>query len=220
LQEAGQNLEAYQGAVEALSLTAKLTDRAEAATHERQFAIVADNAALSRIPKDLLSPTRDKVPAMVAAGRRVLVDFPRAGGLRLLMAKFLIQTVDDDRKRLDEATELLEQGLDLFLTDQQLSEARQLMDKAGAHSRSFEEIRQVRKLLESASTRARHATAALREERTPARVRQAREEFDLALHEAERAEEVANGAALQAAARQAHELAEGLRKMIQDIEKG
>jgi hypothetical protein len=135
------------------------------------------------------------------------------------MAKYLIQTGDEDRDRLREAAALLEGSLDVFLSEEQLSEAKKLLATAGSRSRSFEEIQQVRSLLEAASGKARKAAALLREGRTPAKVRAARDEIEAALHEAGEAEEIAVRAELKTAAANARELADGLRKMIEDIEK-
>ncbi len=218
--DAGLNRRVYESALVAYSLASKMNDRKEAATLEEQFTICIDNAAFSEMPNELQSPSRDKVPQMVAAGRKVLGNFPRAGGLRLLMAKFLIQTADDDRKRLAEANELLEEGLDLFLTDGQLNEARRLLDKVGSRSRSFDENQQIRSLLASASTRVRQVVPALASERTPAIVRQAREELQSALFEAEQAEAIAGGAGLRTAAEKAREFVDELRKMIQNLDEG
>lgn len=215
-----RNREAYETALLALAMTAKLADRAEAAQFEKQFVICLDNAAFGEIPERLLSPSRADRPALIQEGRRVLAGFSKAGGVRLFLAKFLIQTADEDRTRLDEAKKLLEEGLDLFLTDEQLQEAQRLLDQAGTHSKSMDAVQKIRSLLESASARTRAAAAAMREERTPAKTRHVRQEIEDALHEASQAEEIANGAGLSAAVEQARELATYLRKLLEDVEKG
>jgi hypothetical protein len=215
-----RNREAYDTALLALTRTDRLADREEAAQLESQFVTYVDNAAFGEIPERLLSPTRADLPSLIQEGCRVLTGFSRAGGLRLLLAKFLIQTADEDRTRLDEAKKLLEEGLDLFLSNEQLQQAREFLEQAGARSKSLDAVQQIRSLLQSASARTRSAGAAMREERTPARMRQVREEIEEALHETSQAEEIANGAGLSAAVDQARELATYLRKMLEELEKG
>jgi hypothetical protein len=219
LLDAKRNPQAYETALDAWPLIAKMADRKEAAQLEKQFAICVDNAAMAEIPESLLSPSHEQVSEMVRDGRRVLDHFPRAGGLRLLMAKYLIQTAGDDRAKLSEASQLLEAGLDLLLTVEQLGEARRLLDKAGSRSQSVDAVKQIRELLESAAERARTAVASLREGRTPAKVRAAIEEMEEAIHLVNQAEETANGANLVAAAENARQTAAGLRKILEGIEK-
>lgn len=115
---------------------------------------------------------------------------------------------------------MLEQGLDLLLSDEQVREARQLLEKAGSQSETLETVSKIRKLLESAAASARSAVALTSEERTPARTRQAREQLESAIHEAAQAEEIAEGAKLRSAAERARSLGADLRKLMEEIAKG
>ncbi len=218
--ETKENRQAYHTALEALSTTAKMADRKEAADIQAQLVICIDNAALGEIPPALLSPTRDTVPSLIEQGKQVLAEFPKAAALRFLIARYLIQIADDDRNKLVEAQELLENGFDQLITDEQIREARQLLEKAGSRSKSFDALKEIRSLLESAAGHARAAMTVLQEGRTPAKVRQARDEIEIGLGEASRAEETARAEGLAAAVENAKELASNLRKILEEIEKG
>jgi hypothetical protein len=223
--DGSRSKEAYQTALEALPMTAEMTDRKEAARLEAQFVACVDNAALSEIPDDVLSPARDKVRATITHCQTVLKEFPRAGGLRLLMAKYLIQTAEDEASRLKEAAALLEEGLDLLLTEKQISEARDWIDKAGSRSKSLDSFKKIRVLMDSASARARNAVGLAKErtpsnERIPAKIREARQELEEAIAEAGQAEELAVEASLQDALEKAKALAANLRHLLEEIEKG
>jgi hypothetical protein len=219
LLKAKRNKQVYEMALTAISLAAKMTDREDAALLGKQLAICMDNAALAEIPERLLSPSRADVPETVREGRRVLIDFPRAGALRILMANYLIQTADEDSGRLKEAILLLEEGLDLFVTEQQVLDARRLLEKAGSRSRSPDALARIRTLLESASAHARSAVAMVQVERSPSKVRQARAELEAGISDAVQAEEIATGAELPAAAQSAREIAADLQKILEGLER-
>ncbi len=223
--DGGRNKDAYQAALEALPQLEKMPDRNHSSRLEGQFVTCIDNAAFAEIPDEVLSPSRDQVRGTIERCGRVLRDFPRAGGLRLMMAKFLIQTAEDEPSRLAEAATLLEQGLDLFLTGKQIAEARHSLEKAGSRSNSIEYLKKIRSLMESASTRARAAVKLAAErtdanERIPSRAREAREELETAMAEAEQAREIAEQASLPDAELKARSLVQKLQQLKEEIEKG
>jgi len=220
LLDAKRYRQAYDTALEALPLTAKMADREEAARLNSQFIVAVDNAVLAQIPERLRSPGRENIAEFIAEVRRLLAEYPRAGGLRLTAASLLIRSAAEDASRLAVATEMLEQGLDLLLSDEQVREARQLLEKAGSQSETLETVSKIRKLLESAAASARSAVALTSEERTPAKTRQAREQLESAIYEAAQAEEIAEGAKLRSAAERARSLAADLRRLMEEIAKG
>jgi hypothetical protein len=212
--------QAYLIALEALPLTAKMADQKEAAHLQEQFIKAVDNAVVEQIPEQLRSPTRDNLPAFIAEVRRLLAEYPRAGGLRLMAADVLIRTGRDAPARLAAAKEMLEEGLDLLLSDEQIREARQLLEKAGSQTQTLDAVSRIRELLESAAASARLAVQLTSGERTPAKTREAGEKLESAIHEAAQAEELAVEAGLSAAAETARSLGSDLRKILEGIEKG
>jgi len=198
-----------------------MADRKTALEMHQQLVICIDNAALEQLPPELLRPTsRDAQQKMIAEGHRILGEMPRSGRLRQLVAECLIQMASEDPVRLVEASALLEAGLELVLSDEQLQKFRRLLERAGSHSRSVDAVARIRSLFESASKQAREAVEIVRQDRTPASLRQAREWVDEAIHDTEQAEAVADGAELPAWAGQARQLAADLRQILQGFERG
>jgi hypothetical protein len=221
LLQARRHRQAYDAALEALPLTEKMADRDDAAALQRQLVICIDNAALEQLAPDLLRPrSREALTSLLAEGRRILQEFPRAAGLRQILARYLIQLGEEEVGKLTEAAALLEQGLELVLSDEQLRDLRELLEKAGSRSRAVEAVARIRSLLGSASTRAREAVEIVRAERSPATVRQAGELVEEAIHEAQQAEEAATEVSLAVWAGKARQLAGDLRQIMADFEKG
>jgi tetratricopeptide (TPR) repeat protein len=221
--DTNRNAQAYQAALEAIPIAEKMQDRREAEGLFSQLVICIDNAALAEIPDNVLSPTREKAGESIQYCRNVLDRYPRSAALRFLIATYLIQTAEDDAGGLKEAATLVEQGLDLLFTDKQIAEAHKLLEKAGSRSKSIDAFKEVRRLLESASTRARTAMSAVKEARTPARtpatLRQARAEIEEAIAEAGKAEEIAAAASLDDAVQNAREHVKQLCKLLEDLER-
>ena len=221
LLQAKRYRQSYDAALDALPRTEKMPDRKAAHDLQQQLVICIDNAALAQFRPELLRRrSRDVLPKTIAEGYRILADLPRAGGLRQLIAECLIQLADEDPARLAEAAALLEAGLELVLSDEQLQGFRRLLERAGSRSRSVEAVARIRSLFESASTRAREAVEIVREDRTPASLRQAREWMAEAIHETEQAEAVANDAELPAWAGKARQLSADLGQILQGFEQG
>jgi site-specific recombinase len=150
----------------------------------------------------------------------VLKDFPRAGGVRLMMAGMLIRAGTGNAARLASAVALLQEGLDQLLTAEQVSEAKRLLESAGAKSESAETLERVRQLLAAASARARSAVEAWHDDRTPARLRAAMEELATARAEAEQAAELSAAAGLGAVVAKAKALVDELSQLRAGLEKG
>lgn len=212
--------EAYAAALAGFEVLGGMKGGEAAARFERQFVVCVDNAALAQMPDHLMQPKREQIGEFEAAVRRVLKEFPRAGGLRLMAANLLIQVSGEDPAWLTSAAALLQEGLDQLLTAEQVQEARQLLEKAGAKSEAVEALARVRQLLESAAARAKSAVEAWRAKRTPAEVRHAIDSLEAARAEAEQAEELAAASKLGAAADKARALIADIRKLREEIEKG
>jgi hypothetical protein len=212
--------QAYLTALDALPLTAKMADQKEAEGMRSQFIAAVDNAVLEQIPQQLRSPTRDSFPAFIAEVQRLLAEYPKAGGVRLMAASILIRTGRDDPARLKTAKEMLEQGLDQLLSDEQIREARELLEKAGSETETLDVVSRIRDLLESAAASARLAVQLTAGERTPSKTREAREKLESAVHEASEAEELAVEAKLDSAAESARALSSDLRKILEELKRG
>lgn len=217
---AGRNQEAYEIALEGLALLKLTLDRDDVKQLSSALVGSIDNAAISEVPENLLNPSSvEGAKRLIEAGCRVLADFPKAGGLRILIVKYLIQIGRQERDALDRAAELAEEGLGLALTEEQISQFQDLQREAGASSRSIAAIHEIRGLLESSAERTRRAFKSVQEERTPATLRVAREELELAIDEAMRAREIAVKAELAAPVEQANKLISQISQLLEEIDR-
>jgi hypothetical protein len=189
----------------------------ENAKLEKQFAAAVDNAALNRIPPDLRRPGKDRGADFIAAARRALAEFPMAGGLRLLLARVLSQT--ENPALLAEGSTLLQEGFDLYLTAEQVQEARQLLERIGVKSEAAEALARIRALLEGAATRTRSVVEAWRADRAIGKLRQASAELQRADEEAAQAEEIAAGAELPEAAAKAGALRRDFAQLREELSR-
>jgi hypothetical protein len=211
--------EAYDSALGGLAALAGGPPGEESAALEKQFVTAVDNAALQQLPADLRRPTTERIAEFAAAARNALAEFPKAGGLRLLLARLLTQNTDDPA-RLAEAAAVLREGLDLFLNADQVRDATQLLERTGAKSEAAEALARVRTLLEEAAASARGAVEAWRPDRTATRTRHAVEQLEHARDHAAQAEEIASQAKLEAAAARARSLIQDLDRLREEIGRG
>lgn len=216
LLDAGRLNEAYESGLAGLKVLRGMA-AGENTELEKQFAAAVDNAALQKIPPPLRRPDKSRTTEFVAAASSALAEFPRAGGLRLLLARVLSQT--ENAARLAEGATLLQEGFDLFLTPEQVQEARQLLERIGVKSEAAEALTRIRALLEAAAARTRSAVEAWRAERTIAKMRQAVAELHRADEEAAQAQEIAAAANLPEAAAKAAALRRDFDELREELSR-
>ncbi len=206
--------DAYQGALDALPMTETLQDREKAAELAGELVGCVDNAAMAAFPG---TRTRLDLATAIEQGLKTLAAYPRGARLRQLLASLLMQRAETEPARLVEAITLLEQGLDLVLTDAQLQELQRLLEKAGRRSRAGDAVARIRALVGSASERTRRAMELVRGEPSPAQQREARDEISEAIHEAQQAEAIAAEAELPAWVEKARQTVADLRSVLQGL---
>lgn len=208
--------EAYETALAGFAL---LDQRGESdsAALEGQYAACLDRVGFEQLPAELRHPSPSQVQVFSEAARRVLAEYPKAGGLRLALAQLLIRSSDEDPARLGEASTILQESLNLLLTEEQILEAKQLLERAGAKSEAAEALQSIRRLLESSAEKARRAVEEWRQNRTPQKAREALRQLDSACDDAAQAEQVADAAKLPAAAEKARAALCNLEKLRAEI---
>jgi hypothetical protein len=122
----------------------------------RNFARMIDNAAIKLIPEELLRP-RDLAQAerTLKEGKNALAKFPRACGLRVMLANLLKQI--GNPARIKEAVQLLEKGLSLAFVDEQTTGIEETLNEIRASEPKVRATAEVRELLEQASAEVKAA---------------------------------------------------------------
>ena len=203
-----------EGLLDRLEQCCRLAEgkKEEASILRRNFAAMIDNAAVKLIPEELLPP-KDLAQAekTLVEGKKALLRFPRACGLRLMLASLLKQI--GDPARLDEAVRMLEEGSPLSIVDEQrnkieamLKEIRDAVPKAHASA-------EVRKLLEGASAEVSAAIDELNRHQTP----QAAEQVGKAATQAMEKIDRATVLAVESALTDLEQQAKALRGQIAEV---
>ena len=149
-----------------------------------------DAAAVSRLPQHLLRPQSvTEAERTVSEGRKALVEFPQAAGLRKMLVDLLLQL--GSGAHVKQAAELIEEGIEMSLTEDQREEFRRLQPKAQEKLQNAAVLDRIKALLEPAQRRVQDAIEDLNRH-------QSREAVDAVLAAAAAAIESANEAARMA----------------------
>jgi len=206
--------EVYHAALAAITHMDASDSKLEEPKIREQLIIVLNNAVFELLPKHLIPPSISNIDAVLDAVRLILAKYPKAAQVRLKAAKWLIQAAEKESKWLTPAAELIKEGFDHLLSETEVKEAQELLIQAGSGSEMIERVAQSRKLLDSATQKAKEAMARLEHDRSSDSKTEALQLLESALEEAAEAEQIALAAGLNSAVERAKDAKAMLQELI------
>jgi hypothetical protein len=204
--------EAYAAGIAALPLVDKIEDEEQADILRHNLTFHIDNAALTELRAQVRDPqTREEAERYVAAGQKLLEKFPRAAGFRRNLADILIQL--GSAAQIREAVQILKDGLELALTDEQRQELSDMLGKADKQAQSAAVLNEIKKLLDDATQTVNEVIQEIKESQTVETRQKARDVVRHAVTNAEQARSLAARAGLADAQSQAEKRVEQFRKL-------
>lgn len=205
--------DAYSSALDALAALSAVDDE-ETRVIKHNLISIIDGAAFEVLPEHLRQPESLEVAEQtLRVGQGVLDRFPRAGGLRAFLARLMIQI--GDTARTEVAIELLEQGLELALNDDQTNDFKDLLKKA----RSQSGVAQAMERVNVASKRVSEAIAQINQSATAGAVERGQQAVADAIEAATEGERLAQKAGLEELAKQARDFLEQMQEIQRKLRR-
>jgi hypothetical protein len=205
---AKRNDDAYSVALDALAALSEADDLAGAGDIEQNLLTIIDNVAFEAIPEHLRQPESLEVAEeTLREGRSVLDRYPRSASLRSYLTRIMIQIADADHTKA--AIELLDQGLDLALNEEQTKDFQDLLSKARRQLGVAEAMEKVK----AASNQVNNAVARINQNASADAIRGAQQAVATAIEAAEEAVARAEKAGLEEIGEQARNFLAQMREV-------
>ncbi|MCI0487092.1 MAG: hypothetical protein L0229_10885 [Blastocatellia bacterium] len=200
--------DAYAVALATLPLIADMEDREEADQIENNLVVMIENAAFAAMPESTRQMIEgaggrarppESVREIIKEGRSLLERFPHASSFRAFLVFRMIEAGQSK-----EAIDLLKDGLELALNEEQRASLEKALKEAQEHTRMTGTLEEIKRLLEGASQRVNQAFGEI-QPGSSASLQHALEVLRGAIADARRAKDLAAKAGIKDAEQQAAE---------------